>query len=46
MILIKYIEYYSKKDSRVKIINHEENEGLGAARNTSMQMFLMNISVI
>ena len=32
----KILEEYSKKDNRVKIINHEENKGLGAARNTGI----------
>jgi len=27
---------YAKKDSRVKIINHEKNKGLGGARNTGI----------
>ena len=32
----KILEEYSKKDNRVKIINHEGNKGLGAARNTGV----------
>lgn len=27
---------YEKKDSRVKVVRHERNQGLGAARNTGM----------
>ena len=30
------LESYAKKDSRIKIINHSENKGLGAARNTGI----------
>lgn len=32
----KILEKYAGKDSRIKIINHDENKGLGAARNTGI----------
>ena len=31
------LEEYSKKDSRIKIIKHKENRGLGPARNTGIE---------
>lgn len=31
------LEKYSSRDSRIKIINHEKNMGLGAARNTGIK---------
>ena len=30
------LEKYSKKDSRIKVVNHEENMGLAPARNTGI----------
>lgn len=32
----KILEKYAKLDSRIKIIHHEKNSGLGAARNTGL----------
>ena len=31
------LEEYSKKDSRIKLIKHKENRGLGPARNTGIE---------
>lgn len=33
---IKILEEYSQKDSRIKILRHETNKNLGAARNTGL----------
>jgi len=33
---LKVLEEYANKDNRIKIINHSENKGLGAARNTGI----------
>ena len=33
---IKILEEYSQKDSRIKILRHEKNRNLGAARNTGL----------
>lgn len=33
----KVLNEYAKKDSRIKIINHEKNRGLGGARNTGIE---------
>lgn len=34
------IKEYQKKDSRIRLINHEENRGLGGARNTGIEKAL------
>lgn len=34
---IKILEEYSQKDSRIKILRHEKNKNLGAARNTGLE---------
>ena len=34
---IKILEEYQRKDSRIKILRHEINKNLGAARNTGLQ---------
>ena len=33
----KILEEYAKKDNRIKIIKHKENQGLGPARNTGIK---------
>lgn len=33
---IEILSKYAERDNRIKIINHEKNKGLGAARNTGM----------
>ena len=33
---LSILNEYAKKDSRIKIIQHEKNQGLGAARNTGV----------
>ena len=35
---IAIAENYAKKDSRIKIIHHEKNKGLGGARNTGINV--------
>lgn len=34
---ITLVKEYQKKDSRIRIINHEENRGLGGARNSGIK---------
>jgi len=33
----KILDEYVKRDSRIKVINHEKNKGLGGARNTGVE---------
>lgn len=35
---IKIVEEYAKKDSRIKILYHDKNKGVGAARNTALDV--------
>lgn len=35
---LKILNEYSQKDNRIKIINHENNRGLSAARNTGLEI--------
>ncbi|MDD3038761.1 CDP-glycerol glycerophosphotransferase family protein [Bacteroides sp.] len=32
------LQQYAEKDNRIKIVNHKENQGLGAARNTGVNV--------
>lgn len=32
------LQQYAEKDNRIKIVNHQQNQGLGAARNTGVQV--------
>ena len=34
---LEILKKYAGKDSRIKIVNHEYNKGLGAARNTGLR---------
>lgn len=34
---IKIVEEYAQKDNRIKIVHHERNKGLAAARNTALR---------
>lgn len=34
---VTLIKEYMKKDARIKLVNHEENRGLGGARNTGIK---------
>ena len=35
---LKIVESYAQQDSRIKIIKHEHNKGLGTARNTALKV--------
>ena len=34
---MKIAEKFAKKDTRIKILKHDKNKGLGAARNTALK---------
>lgn len=34
---LEILESYAKQDSRIKLIRHDKNKGLGAARNTALE---------
>ena len=36
------LQQYAEKDDRIKIVNHEYNQGLGAARNTGVRVASAN----
>lgn len=35
---ISIVKKYMKKDDRIKLVHHEENQGLGGARNTGISV--------